>query len=648
MTFTFYLLSTILLSKVIDFKFIKKNNIYIILFFLFSLHSYLYFLSLIFFVSIPLKIIIAKNILLIFLISRLNNSLSHYLVFKELSKDHNLILFLILLFIFFILSQNLEFTKFDEISSYGLYTKYIYYYREFPNFDILTSKNTVSSINFFSFFHLIILDLFNIYSESLLIFSCNLISLTLIFSIIQILNIKKLIKTTIVFFIISSFIYILLSGFDRIYLETILGLILLNIFFLIYFDLNKHGSDEFKFILILLCILILVKKNSLLLFFGFSGILFISLLYKKKFIKMLLVLILPLLILETSNNLTKYKFQINKDLSITRYESNRNIIGASINKYLISKESYEINQINKTQFDAFENLEFDAFENLELSKKLIKNHLYKSFTNGVYHAYFLKNFKNLFTLINNYNLNFVPNIPVNIYLWSIIIIYLFYKNFKNLIFLVYYFLYLITYYFFLIFWGFKYSLFDYENYIIQVSWERHIGLIIFPMIMFLLLIKFNNYKTKTIGIIIIILLLILPTRTVRAFVPIKYLNDKNYYKILNRQKEYWKDFSFSLNEKLNFRSNVIVLPKIFNDQLDFHLLNYYSINHNIHHFNDTSLKSNIENVFGKKQEIFIITNNKFLCEISMEKIDSYFLYKIEDQKKFNSFLDCYIKNLQSR
>ena len=638
MEFSFYLISTILFSKIIDIKFIKEKNIYIILFFLFSLHSYLYFLSLIIlpFNSIILKIIITKNIFFIFLFFKINKSL-FYQMLKELKKDQNLILFLILLFFFFILSKNLELAKFDEISSYGLYTKYIYYLREFPSADVFSSKNNISSLNFFSFFYLIILDFFNDYSESLLIFSNNLISLTLIFSVIKFLKITNLIKTIITFFIISSFVYIFLSGFDRIYLETILGLILLNIFFLIYLYLNKNESNKFYFILLLTCIIILIKKSSILLIFGILGGVFIILLIKKKFFKILLILILPFLILETSNDLTIFQYKLNKKNEYVKDIYSKDIVGLSVNKYLIKKDSYKL---NKNKFSPFE-----YKPDKEIAKKIIKNHLKESFNSGIYHAYFLGNLKNILNTITNNSLSFIPIIPLNIYFWSIIIIYLFCKNFKNVTFLIYYFLYLITYYLFLIFWGFKFSLFDFEKLIIQVSWERHIGTILFPMIMFLILIKFNNYKTKTISILFIILLLVLPARTVRAFVPIKYLDDKNYYKTINGQKEYWKKFSVLLNAKLKNRSSVFVISKIFNDPLDYHLLNYYSIRHNIYIFDSPSFPK-VENIFEKQKKIFIVTDNKFLCKSKKGNVGSFFIHEITDLKKINSFLECYNKNFK--
>ena len=642
MSFVIYFISTVFLAKIIDLKFFKKKNIYLPLFILFSLHAYLLFLNLtiinLYQPSIA-AIIIIINIILISIFLK-KNKIDYRSEFKNLLLGQNFIIFIFLLSIFFYLSLQLELSKFDELSSYGLYSKYIYYFRQLPNIEIESSKANISSLNLLSFFSVLILDLFNNYSESYLIFSFNFLSLILAFSIIQILNIKDLFKTILLLIFFYSLSYILLSGFDRIYLETILGLLSLNIFFLVYQHLKYNDKVKFFSILILLCILILIKKNSVLLVLGLSGFLCSVLLFRKRIIQGLLIILIPFLLLNTSNNLSKFKYTLklfsNENekgkINIFSYEKaeyNNSTYGASIAKYFTELESYRI--------------EFDYNKDVDISKKIIKNHIHNSISNGIYHYYLLDNLEEISNFIFKKKINYIPRIPFNVYIWSIIIIFLYYSNFKNPFLIAYYFLYLITYYIFLIYWGFKYSLIDYKNLLLQVSWERHLGLIIFTMFSFLFLLKFNSYNNKKIMLVVIILSLTMPLRSVRAFVGLKYINNDNYYHKINKQKKKWENFSSILDKKLENKSYIIT-TKIFNDPLDYHLLNYYSINHNIHDYNRAKLDMLFLKVFENKKNVYLITTKENLCITSTTIIDNLMLHKISKPEQLKIFFNCYDKN----
>jgi hypothetical protein len=637
MTFVIYFISTVFLAKIFDLKFFKKKNIYLPLFILFSLHAFLLFLNLtiinLYQTSIA-AIIIIINIILISIFLK-KNKIDYRSEIKNLLLGQNFIIFIFLLSIFFYLSLNLELSKFDELSSYGIYSKYIYYFRELPNIEIESSKANISSLNLLSFFSVLILDLFNNYSESYLIFSFNFLSIILVFSIIQILNIKDLFKTILLLIFFYSLSYILLSGFDRIYLETILGLLLLNIFFVVYQYLKYNENVNFFTIIILLCILILIKKNSLLLFLGLCGFLFIVLLFKKKIIHSLLIILTPLLLLHFSNNLSKFKYTLNINKNeLVSYKGTKHansITGNSTAEYFTKSDSYQI--------------EFDIIKNIDISKKIITNHLHNSINNGVYHYYLFNNLKKISEFIFKKEINYIPKLPFNIYVWSIIIIFLYYTNFKYPFLIIYFFLYLITYYIFLIYWGFKFSLIDFKNLLLQVSWERHLGLIIFPMFSFLFLFKFNSYNNKKIMLIIIILSLTMPLRSVRAFVELKYLNNDNYYYKINKQKKKWENFSSILDKKLENKS-LIITTKIFTDPLDYHLLNYYSINHNIHQYykNDAQLNLLILDVYKKKKDIVLITTKENLCITSTTIIDNLLIHKISKPEQLKIFFECYDKN----
>jgi hypothetical protein len=640
MSFVIYFISTVFLAKIIDLKFFKKKNIYLPLFILFSLHAYLLFLNLtiinLYQPSIA-AIIIIINIILISIFLK-KNKIDYRSEIKNLLLGQNFIIFIFLLSIFFYLSLQLELSKFDELSSYGLYSKYIYYFRQLPNIEIESSKVNISSLNLLSFFSVLILDLFNNYSESYLIFSFNFLSLILAFSIIQILNIKDLFKTILLLIFFYSLSYILLSGFDRIYLETILGLLSLNIFFLVYQHLKYNEKVKFFSILILLCILILIKKNALLLVLGLSGFLCSVLLFRKRIIQCLLIILIPFLLLNTSNNLSKFKYTLklfsnekskNNIFSYEKTEYNKSIHGGSIAKYFTELESFQI--------------EFDYNKDVDISKKIIKNHIHNSISNGIYHYYLLDNLKEISNFIFKKEINYIPRIPFNVYVWSLIIIFLYYSNFKKPFLIAYYFLYLITYYIFLIYWGFKHSLIDYKNLLLQVSWERHLGLIIFTMFSFLFLLKFNSYNNKKIMLVVIILSLTMPLRSVRAFVGLKYINNDNYYHKINKQKKKWENFSSILDKKLENKSYIIT-TKIFNDPLDYHLLNYYSINHNIHDYNRAKLDMLFLKVFENKKNVYLITTKENLCITSTTIIDNLMLHKISKPEQLKIFFNCYDKN----
>ena len=91
---------------------------------------------------------------------------------------------------------------------------------------------------------------------------------------------------------------------------------------------------------------------------------------------------------------------------------------------------------------------------------------------------------------------------------------------------------------------------------------------------------------------------------------------------------------------------MIITTKIFTDPLDYHLLNYYSINHNIHQYykNDAQLNLLILDVYKKKKDIVLITTKENLCITSTTIIDNLLIHKISKPEQLKIFFECYDKN----
>jgi hypothetical protein len=152
---------------------------------------------------------------------------------------------------------------------------------------------------------------------------------------------------------------------------------------------------------------------------------------------------------------------------------------------------------------------------------------------SIYHVYSFSFFN---TILNYFqiNLNF-PEIKLNLLSWFAIL-YAFHlldkKSFlgNNSLYFFLYILFIISYAIILLFWAAQNNLIN-PDYSIEVSWSRHLGVLINALLIFYILQIFKNiFKYKKILIFIIIFLVIFsPTRILRGIVPLSLENKNNYW-----------------------------------------------------------------------------------------------------------------------
>ena len=232
---------------------------------------------------------------------------------------------------------------------------------------------------------------------------------------------KKIIISLSIYFLIYS----LGPGFDRLYVDSILGL-LIGIIFLLTFKENLKKSDKILIFLILL-IIPMIKPNGLLIVFGLLPIFFLYTIYKKNLIPILIIIFA----LFSNYILTKF-YTANIDLTL-------------IDK-LIYPNSFKDKNYNNDQTSTFTiktfrqiNNDFVGFDEINKNKEeFIEVQVSELMNKGIYHS---KTFLILSKLLKLTKLNYkIINFPINIFLWFLIILittFLYQKIEKDLMFIFY-------------------------------------------------------------------------------------------------------------------------------------------------------------------------------------------------------------------
>ena len=170
-----------------------------------------------------------------------------YLILKKKINSKylkNILVLFVIYLILIIFCKDLFLYKFDEFSEYGITTKLIFSENKVPfNIDYL-QKGSHHKINLLSYYHYFFLkNSNNIFKESTTLIAHSFFIILLVNFILTFIDInfyKKIIISLSIYFLIYS----LGPGFDRLYVDSILGL-LIGIIFLLTFKENLKNQIKF-------------------------------------------------------------------------------------------------------------------------------------------------------------------------------------------------------------------------------------------------------------------------------------------------------------------------------------------------------------------------------------------------------------------
>jgi|688.fasta_scaffold169994_1 hypothetical protein len=524
-----------------------------------------------------------------------NNVLTIYLKF----------FFIYFLFIFasYIISNNFIFHKWDEFSRYGLAPKVLFEFiasgHSLEHFD---KPQDINILSYFQFF--ILKNIFGKFSENYIYIINNSIIFLLIHALISLFEINKSFRYVINFLIIFLLIYILCNGIDRIYLETIISLS--SLVFLKIFLKEKKTFIEFFISIIFLLWIPLIKYGAIILFTIFITANLIQTVLNKKFKYLIIYSIFPIAIFTFIEFIHLNVNHIKNTTPIFKHENIKNI--NTTYKLFLQNDFYYTNTKKKRDF-------FD--------KDIFNKYLERHYKKGIYHSYsFLIPNKVLNIILNNDSgkeINYLPKIPINILVWcSLIIIMLIYlrkiDTKINLLYFILLILGIFGYSIVLYFWGLKHSLISKDN-ILEISFERHLGSIIFPIFTYLTLTLLKKINILNTLIVVFFLTLITPARVLLLILPDNYY--LNYHQEIIEKKKIINALSIKFNKaklsEIN-KYDAIIFCEYCNQTEDpyfFVIFNYF--NSKFDNYNDLiNVKyrylESIKN-FNIYRNILVIKNN---------------------------------------
>ena len=601
----------------------------VIPFLIISIYSYL--ISVVYKISIArsyLTICISFTLFLIFLgkfgfLNYANEFIKYFtfflLIYLFLKKKFNLshlkeVFFLLIIFLLLIwVCKDLYYYKYDEFSEYGITTKLIFNENNLPSNIEYLQKGSHHKINFISYFHYFFLkNSTDIFREDITYLAHSFLKTILIITILSFINLnfnRKIIIGIIFYFII----YTLGPGFDRLYVDSIVGL-LISVILLIYFNKQNDKSD-----LLLLFLIVsafpMIKPNALVIICGLLPIFLFYSFFQKK--------VVPLIIIITAIlfNFIFTKFYIHPFQFVNSFQA-KDLQKTEKNFFKIHPtQSFNLENLNQYNFYPLEKI-------INNKKDFIKTQLKELKENGIYHS---KTFLVLNKILDQINFEKkIIEIPLNIFFWFLIILLISYFISKNdkgmkipwLIFL--YFSFLITYFIFLTYWASKNNLIN-DDFTMSISWERHLGTIILGIILFLLIHYFKVYKSYVIlfSALIVSLNITLPN-SIRVFMPEEIINKNQFWDQKYQQRVKIKNLSKKINNKLEDYSNLLFLVNKQDDPYFLPILKYELIKINTVDINSDNIEPFLNSNSFKNSILYIITDsdNKNINEVIFQSIEN--------------------------
>tara|TARA_B100001057_G_scaffold350524_1_gene352035 strand:+ start:417 stop:2300 length:1884 start_codon:yes stop_codon:yes gene_type:complete len=607
-----------LILSIISIFFSKKNNISLTKSFLVCILSIVFF---IFIIGNFIPLYYAIYLILTYLLI-----IFFYIFFdKEKFKLNfylrELLLIFIPLFILVILySHNLFLYKYDEFSEYGIISKLLFYEEKtLNNIHDIFYKGSPHKINIMGYLNYFFLkSSFLNYKEQLLYIAQNTLNLILVMNILEFLSQKH--KKVIFFIVIYLLSFILSTGFDKVYLDITAGLLIALII------LNQNlNPEKNKYLIITLCMLFLfcLKTSTSIIFFGLAFIfILISIIGKNyKIVFFYLSILLCSFLIEKIYSSNSYLFKNENNLSVGNFTKNSSKILTYENKFK------SVLSFSKKKF------EYETFA------EIIKRNYEFLSQEGIYHA---KTFLIPNKIFNRLNINFnLIEIPLNIFIWFIFILIL--SKIANIedknqlyIFVGLFILFIIFYWLTILFWGWQNNLMN-KDYSIEVSWQRHLGILIFALVVYLLVILFkhNNLNYVKFFFILIFLFNISTPLSLKVFFTKEFIRKDNFWSDKYNQRIEIKNLSKLITNNLKPYSTLIYSldnkNSYFQPILNYELTNISLFNidkfqiiklKNLHLILEKYDKNNLYLLINEEQESFMQKNYKSREKINFSKLFS--------------------------
>ena len=495
-------------------------------------------------------------------------------------------------------SKDFYLYKYDEFSEYGIITKLIFYINTLPiNDSSIWGKGTYEKINLLSSFYIFFLkNNFLDYQENIIIFSNIFYIITLVLYIISEFKNFSTAKKIIGFFAIIIFTYMLNSGLDRIYPETILSLLLCIILVKIDKLNNKFNKLDFFIILLSLFIIFCIKNNGIIISFLIGFLFIINLFFIKKYkaiIGVVLFLLFCIIFLKLHTI----------PIKLSAINGNEEI-------------NYKILEKSIRSFDyTYKKIPDSLITNKNLTYEKVLNSMWISSKNeSIYNLYSFSALNNSLSILK---INFKGwNFGLNFFCWVFILLILHHLDKKSFMTGNYYYfsliiLILIIYQAILAIWALQNNLFN-EDSSLLISWSRHLGIIINGFFSFYFLNILSNNSSKKVKFLlycfIIFIIIFIPARTFRGVMPQVIENKipfwENKYELRKNIKNLANKIKNIVGEDYFY---LIVLENNLFDPYFYPILKYELIKTNVIIVNDDKLlKEKIKMINNSAQKYYIL------------------------------------------
>ena len=542
-------------------------------------------------------------------------------------------MFLTLAFLIIIFyTQGAFLYKYDDFSEYGIIPKLIFFENYLPIYIDYLDKGTHSKVNIISIYQYFFLKNSALeFQENSLLVVNNFFKILLIINLFSYINYSRL-KYFIIFIIFYFLIYSLSTGFDRLYVDSIIALIIPNLF-LIFFNNNKK-LDYLLFTLLFITIPCL-KFSGIIIVLGISAIFLLYNFFVKKNDKSIIVIICLFISFFINqfhhSSFANFNNNINEDFKKKFYQ----------NRDQFQNYTYESKHIlKKTDQKIFEK---------EIILEIVSANFKKLSSDGIYHS---KTFLILNKIFDKLKLPLnLKEYPINLYVWiSLILIMSFFikANLKYLnIISILYILFIFSYFFILILWAMVNNLIN-NDYTIAQSWQRHLGVLLLGYILFLLvnILRYKRLDYLKLIIVGLIIMMISVPNSLKNFFSLEFIITEKYWKETFEMRNEIKYLSESIEQKIPKYSKLIVCNPIKYNGYFYPILKYELININTIKNNDYRLETfiNKKSVKNLKNKLFILVSDKQDVDFEISKIfdldktqiklvsiiDKSFLYEIKN------------------
>ncbi len=549
----------------------------------------------------------------------------------------DLFLYFVIYFLIILYSSNFFLHKYDEFSEYAIISKLIFAEGELANnIHNIFAKGSPHKINILAYLNYFFLKTSLIeFKEQTLYIAQNTFNVIIILNLINFISKNS---NKIFFFIILFFLsFILSTGFDKVYLDTTLGLLISLIITIQFQDPNKS-----KYLIIFLAMIFLfsLKTSASIIFMGISFI-FIFYYFLEKNYK---IIVFYSFIILSSIGVEKFylnNFYFNFASDKDKDKEIDNLIS---DKVYLKNQSYSLNYEKKlTKINELKNSNFNYL--------ILNKNLKDLFEKGIYHSSTFLIFNKIFEKLN---INFkLIEIPLTLFFWLILISLLvkvinIEDKIKLTLFTTSYILFIFLYWLIILYWSWSNQLIN-EDFSIIASWQRHLGSVILGILLYLILIFLQKNKLTTIQIFLILIFIVIISKpnSIKNFFPKSFVMKDIFWSKKFKQRQNISKLSDFINNYSENYSTIFYFSK-FEDPYFLPILNYELIDKNLVAINFDLFEKYYNSYLIKypsliKNTQFYLLGNKIKIEnltklINSKKIkiiyktdfdDTYSIYKIK-------------------